>query len=76
MGQVVGRLLVLKQAGEHAAHGAGVDAAVGLAAGQAIDRAVVEAGGAAQAEQDLLVGTGQDAVAAVIQDDHGVCWGP
>ena len=54
--------------GENGADGSGVDGAVGVAAGLAIDGAGVHAGGAADALEGLaLAGTGEDGGAAVIE---------
>ncbi len=58
-----------EQRAEHGADGAGIHAAVGVAAGLAVDRADVEAGAATDAAEDLAAVAGQHFCTAVVDED-------
>ena len=67
VGQVPGGVDAGEHGGEHRAHGAGVDGAVSVAADGAVDRAVVHAGGAADAAEHVLELGADHGGAAVVQ---------
>ena len=72
LGQVgkLGEFFAREERCEHGAYGAGINAAVGVSAGLAVDGAHVEARAAADAAEDLAAVAGEHVGAAVVDENH------